>query len=204
MPRALPSDRLPARLNRLHQANLRGEPTATAEIFSLAFERLRTHLKIAVPGADSDHVSDACTDAILAYLRRPNAFDPAKSSLWTFLCVIAARRLSDLRRSAGRRQHGEDSMRRFELLVPPSNNLTGEDRHFAREIEANYLSEIAHDERELRVLELLCCDVRETEPYAAVLGLDNSDPGMAREVKRVKDKLKARLKKVRNALEGAV
>lgn len=204
MVRAINSNGLPARLNELHQANLNGDPTATAEIFSLVFGPLCTHLKIAVPNAEQDQLNDACTDAIIAYLRRPQAFEPHKSSLWTFLCVIGSRRLSDLRRSARRGQRAQDGIADFELLASPSNNRTGEDHLLAHEIQGRYLSEIAQDERELKALELMCSEVRETREYAIALGLDSSDPRTAREVKRVKDKLKARLRKVRNAINCTI
>ena len=203
MPHATASNSLAARLNELHQANLRGEPTATAEIFSLIFDRLRMHLKIAMPRADEDHVNDASTDALAAYFRHPEAFDPTKSSLWTYLCVVAVRRLSDHRRAA-RRHHDQNAIVQFELVALPSNNHTGEDHFLAHEIEGRYLSEIAQNESELKVLELLCSEVRETEAYAIALGLDNSAPDTPNEVKRVKDKLKARLRKVRNAINNSV
>lgn len=204
MPREIPADRLPVRLNELHEANLRGEPTATADIFSLAFEPLCRSITKAVFGAEQDDVSDACTDAIVAYLRRPRAFDPNKSSLWTFLHIIARRRLSDARRSARRHQPSEAETAEFELLQLRPNNYQGEDNLLAHDIEAKYLSEIAKDEKELRVLELMCSEVRDTSEYAAALGLDISNPTTVREVKRVKDKLKARLRKVRNVLDTAV
>jgi DNA-directed RNA polymerase specialized sigma24 family protein len=155
-----------------------------------------------LPDAADDQLNDAVTDAILAYLRKPGAFDPQKGSLWTFLCVIAARRLSDLRRSVGRERLPADLIPVFELQPLRPNNLKVEDHLLAHEIEARYLAQIARDEKELQVLELMCSDVRETRQYAAALGLDCADPGTAHEVKRMKDKLKARLRNVRNAING--
>jgi DNA-directed RNA polymerase specialized sigma24 family protein len=204
MLRTPPNNPVATRLGELHQANLAGEPTATAEIFSLTFRPLSRHLKITRPDAPDDQVNDATTDAILAYLRKPGAFDPQKGSLWTFLCVIAARRLSDLRRSAGRERLPVNLIPIFELQPLRPNNLKGEDHLLAHEIEARYLTEIARDEKELQVLELMCSDVRGTSQYAVALGLDSADPGTAHEVKRVKDKLKARLKKVRNAINAKI
>jgi DNA-directed RNA polymerase specialized sigma24 family protein len=200
MPNATPSEGLAARLNALHQANLRGEPTAPANIFSFAFRPLCRSIRKAVPGADDDHVSDACTDAIVAYLRRPTRFDPSKSSLWTFLVIIARRRLSDHRRTARRQTPSKESVAEFELLATPANNTVGEDYLLAHEIDGKYLTEIAQNVEELKVLELMCCEVREASQYADSLGLDVEDPATIREIKRVKDKLKARLRKVRNVL----
>src|SRR5437868_4132803 len=102
MVHALPANSLGNRLNELHHANLAGDPTASAEIFSLAFGPLSRQLKKARPSADGEQLNDAATDAIVTYLQKPEVFDLQKGSLWTFLCTIAARRLSDLRRSAGR------------------------------------------------------------------------------------------------------
>jgi DNA-directed RNA polymerase specialized sigma24 family protein len=202
MPQATPSDGLAARLNELHQANLRGESTAPANIFSLAFRPLCRIIRKAARTADDDHVTDACTDAIVAYLRRPSAFDPSKSSLWTFLCLIATRRLSDRRRAERRLKPSKEKTSDFELLTSPANNKIGEDHLFAHQIDDKYVTEIAHDAVGLKVLELMCCEVRETEQYAEALGLDVDDPTTAREVKRVKDKLKARLRKIRDALDN--
>jgi DNA-directed RNA polymerase specialized sigma24 family protein len=199
-----PSDGLAARLNEFHQANLRGEPTAPANIFSLAFKPLRRAIRQAALTADDDHVTDACTDAIVAYLRRPSAFDPGKSSLWTFLFTIAIRRLADRRRAARRLEPSAQRTTDFELLASPTNNKIGEDHLLAHQIDGKYVTEIAHDAKELKVLELMCCEVRETEQYAEALGLDVGDPATAREVKRVKDKLKARLRKIGDALDSPV
>jgi RNA polymerase sigma factor (sigma-70 family) len=195
-----PSGHLAARLNELHQANLLREPTAPAKVFSLAFLPLCKRIKKSARNAADDQVSDACTDAIIAYLRKPAVFDPSRSSLWTFLFVIATRRLLDYRRAARRREFREETGVNFEVLAVPANKTVGEEHLLAHEIDARYMTEIANDSKELRVLELMCCGVRETDQYAQALGLAIDDPAVGREVKRVKDKLKARLRKVRDVL----
>jgi DNA-directed RNA polymerase specialized sigma24 family protein len=203
MPPAVPLVGLAARLNELHQAQLRGDPTASADIFSEAYPRLCRAIHAIAPAANEDHVSDACTNAIVEYLANPAKFDARKSSLWTFLNVIARRRLTDARRSARREHLDETTRAEFELLSSPTNNNSGEDYVLSHEIARTHLREIAQDEKELRVLELMCSGIRDTEQYAVALGLDSSDPATAREVKRVKDKLKARLRKVRYDIDGS-
>jgi phosphate uptake regulator len=114
------------------------------------------------------------------------------------------RRLTDYRRIARRIELREETGADFELLPVPANNTAGEEHLFAHQIDARYMAEIAHDSKELRVLELMCGEVRETEQYVEALGLDVRDSRAAREVKRVKDKLKARLRKVRDALDTKI
>ena len=80
---------LRTRLNEIHGRLVQGSRTASLELFREALKPVIGHLMRAVPGIAEEEAYDCAVDAIIGYINNPDMFDPARSSLWTFLCIVA-------------------------------------------------------------------------------------------------------------------
>jgi DNA-directed RNA polymerase specialized sigma24 family protein len=63
------------------------------------YARLCRLLRADYPAADPDHIHDAVTDALVAFWRQRERYDPTKSSLMHYLLLIARRALFNLWRA---------------------------------------------------------------------------------------------------------
>ena len=82
--------KLGARLNEIHDRLVQGSRTASLRVlFQEALGPVIGHLMRAVDGLTEEEAHDCAMEAIIGHINQPDTFDPAKSSLWTFLCMIA-------------------------------------------------------------------------------------------------------------------
>jgi DNA-directed RNA polymerase specialized sigma24 family protein len=84
------------RLNEIHVRMIAGSRTASRDLFGAALSPLRGFLANNFSGLTDDELHDLATDAIIDYVTAPEECDTGKSSLWTYLCMIARADAVDL------------------------------------------------------------------------------------------------------------
>src|ERR1700733_907741 len=77
------------RLNEIHVRILEGSRTASRDLFIEAHEPLRGFLASNFRTLSEDDLEDLSVDAIVIYVTAPEQCDTTKSSLWTYLCMVA-------------------------------------------------------------------------------------------------------------------
>ncbi len=179
---------------RLHARLLEGTDRAADEIIL----HYRPHLIAAIsrgfPRLSDPHlVETAANDALLAYLGRPEKFDPARSSLIAYLYMHARSNLIDLFRQQTRikKNHSEfeDGLTSSDSSIDPERRLIESDSALIR-----HVRKIVTDPRDREVLSLMAEGERETAVFAEALGLEHlTVVEQAIAVKRHKDRLKKAL-----------
>ncbi len=195
-----------------HQRILDGDPIAFAELAEqLYVELVRRSLARArrtYPHADPVLAEEAVGQALLDYNDHPERFDPHRSSLPEYLVMAAFRDFENLHAKEARRTSPtvsifgdaplaetlEDSTQQQEIEELPSDLR-------ARDLLSGVVSAFT-DPRERQIAMLIINQVRATEPYAQVLGIMNlSADERAREVKRVKDRIAKRMRRMGDSLD---
>jgi DNA-directed RNA polymerase specialized sigma24 family protein len=189
--------------NSLHQKLIDGDVTAPAQIAEVFLQRVVDKLQRRYPNlADPHLVQMAADDAIINYFQHPHRYDPAQSSLDTYLTMSARCDLLNLLRGA--RYSGFPKNTEFVELDAAGREYKIEvkDEDFNVEEQAlilaspvwTLLEQFLPDMTDREVALLMLEGVRETEEYAHVLGIDYL-PKMAQatEVKRHKDRIKKSL-----------
>lgn len=139
-------------------------------------------------------ITDAADWAVAAFLRNPTSFDPARGRLPAFLRLAARRDLLNLLDAEKRRRRGRIPWEGVELTQPAGNDP--EEAECLADLPAMRAAVEVLSDSDRRVLDLMLDGERETAVFAAVLGLaDRPAAEQADEVKRVKDRIKARLKR---------
>jgi DNA-directed RNA polymerase specialized sigma24 family protein len=187
-------------LLRLHANLVAANPTASAEIAEILYEWLMRRLKAAVPYASTEDVADVAADALVRYLANPDRFRPERGmGLAGFLLMDARGDLLNLL----------DSKRPQHRPTPLSDAVADqlEDRNIRSMTQERMLERLPSqldervlallpDQRDRGILELMMDGVRDSDAYAALMGLrERSRDIQAREVKRAKDRIRARLKR---------
>jgi hypothetical protein len=109
--------------------------------------------------------------------------------------------LNAQRTTIRRKIREKNGSEQFAILAPAANNIwQPEDFVLAQQIEAKFVPDIAKTDVEKKVFELICGGVRETSEYALALGIEPSAPDALEAVKKVKDRIKARIRHVRSSL----
>lgn len=189
-----------ARLLRLHASLVEGSPTASAEIAEILYEWLMGRLHAAVAYASTDDVADVAADVLVRYFANPERFRPERGKgLAGFLLMDARGDLLNLLDSSRQRQ--------APTPLPDAVADQLEDRNIGAMTQERMLERLPAqlDKRVLAllpnpldrgILELMMDGVRDTDAYAALMGLgERSTEVQAREVKRAKDRIRARLKR---------
>jgi DNA-directed RNA polymerase specialized sigma24 family protein len=144
--------------------------------------------------ADPHDVTTAAGDAVLAFLRRPETFDPAKGSLPGFLRLAARRDLINLLNKEKRHHRGQIPWEAVELTHPDRND--GVEVEMLADSPAVRAVVDALPEADRRVYDLMCDGERDTAVFATVLEIaDRPADVQSDEVKRAKDRVKARLRR---------
>lgn len=187
-------------LLQLHERLVEGNPTASAEIAEILYEWLLHRLQAAVAYASTEDVADVAADALVRYLANPDRFRPERGKgLAGFLLMDARGDLLNLLRSK----------RKLQPPTPISDAVADqlEDRNIRSMTQERMLERLPSrlDERVLEllpdrldrgILELMMDGVRDSDAYASLMGLsERSREVQAREVKRAKDRIRARLKR---------
>lgn len=184
----------------LHARLLEGTSlTVTSEVAETFLTPLANSLRKEFYTLSDHHLIDtAVEDALIAYFGYPLKFDPSRASLFTYLRQLAKSRLLNL---LAREKKLSAPEKVVELeAVESVYEMTGcdpddpEDALAQRESDDatwRKLREILTDPIDLELVKLMMEGVRETDRYAALLGLSSLPAeDRAGQVKRHKDRLK--------------
>jgi hypothetical protein len=184
----------------LHDELLAGNFPAREEAAEILLPLLQCELSCRYDHVDPDILHDAVVDSIIHYLEHPALFDPAKGlALHSFVYREARQRLCNLVSSADHRKKRECRWA-AEQALPEEQALTGngplaEERR-PKALPAQ-LIQAAQTEEEQQCLRLMLAGDRDLCAFAKALGVTGADPAWQRHaVKRVKDRLKARLRRM--------
>lgn len=179
---------------RLHQLLLDGSRTATAEIAELFLQPLIKRLRVEFRQLkDPDLIDMSVTDALVNYFEHPEKFEPARSSLFTYLRTRARTYLLN------RLGHGASKkvveLGEAETVYQMTNE--GESDTESLLVSNTYQAEIMQQVQkhitgptDLRIVTLMIQGISETTEYAKVLGItDRPFAEQKRTVKRHKDRI---------------
>ncbi|MBX9681139.1 MAG: hypothetical protein K2X38_20470 [Gemmataceae bacterium] len=191
----------------LHRRLAARDPVAPSQLAKHFLDPLAQHLVRAKGEADEPMCYDAATEALFNLSERPETCISGVS-LWNYLCMSASRDLMNLRRKAKSKKGSAISLDSVELssqdgkcLQTPDFRIEIETKEEADRVRRHLLPIVLQDlaEAEQQALELLIDRVKETSRYAEVLGITQlSLDEQEKIVKRLKDKLNARLKRARD------
>jgi RNA polymerase sigma-70 factor (ECF subfamily) len=190
----------------IHDRMLAGDPIASSELAETVLDRLVSTLTRKYPGLrDSVFLADAVTDALMAYLKNPGAYDPSKRGLFGYLMMSAEGDLRNALERARRRTDREGPLEVVELGQFAGNVDQGDVESVDQRIDAerlqSRLTRLFPDQVDQQLAQLILDGERATETYAQLLGLqDLESTEQQREVKRHKDRIKKRLQRLGESL----
>jgi hypothetical protein len=194
----------PAALLAVHGRLLTGDPTASADLFELAYGPLVGHAikKHAAFGMDQDRARDLAVEALASLVERPGVFDPLKGNLFGFLCMMLDGDAKNAGRDkANRREKFSEFAVEVEKVGGNSYVTSPETRVDAERIMLRYGAEIVVEEGDHEVLRLILEDERDYDAYAVALGISHLPQEQKRaEIKRRKDRIEKRLERLKDRL----
>jgi hypothetical protein len=209
--------------NHLHQRLLAGEPTAREHLARRCLGDVARILARTFPSLQARHpdwIDDAAVDAVMAYLQRPESYDPQKAKLLTYLVAIASNKLRERRRAALPPAAEDDGTRlgRVISLEAATNqagesvgiNLPDEKSDVEEEVlllldDAEFIAWLqphVTEPEDWAVLDLLLEKRTDTSAYAAAVHLDAtamSAHELAGRAYAHKERLKKRLRRLYTA-----
>lgn len=177
-------------------AALIADPDTAAAFAELVLDPLTKALAVRFPFADEGDISTAAGDAVLTILKRPELYDPTRLPLHKYLELIARRRLMNVWTAGKKHRAGRIPWDAVELALPARNEGTEDDD--SPSFDAPELRAViaGFTVAERAVFDLLLTDERRTAAFAEALGIAGLPvPEQEAEVKRAKDRIKARLKR---------
>jgi hypothetical protein len=190
---------------RLHLRLLEQDPVAPADVCRAYIKPLADWLDGTFRLGDPDLAHTAAGDALLKYVQHPEAYDPRGASLAAYLRMAARGDLVNLLDKEGRHQRQRVPWKVVEL-DQEGGNLFGREDEPSRQLERaeeaaawqQFLRSVQEGwtPAEQRALEFMLAGERSTAVFAAALGFGSLPAAeQEREVKRVKDRILARLKR---------
>ncbi|SET98353.1 RNA polymerase sigma factor [Stigmatella erecta] len=174
----------------LHQRLLEGDPLAYYDVFPMYMERLAK--KLEGLGYDIDVARDAALEAVLAYRKQPERYDPRKVHPFTYIMGVAKHKAADRWRSVEAGARREKKQGDVELLLRTPNDPMERMETSARVRQILELLEKGKvlSEQDQALLRLVLTGESSTEELAKALRL----PPMSKEdrqleVKRHRDRL---------------
>ena len=179
-------------------------PVAVADVCRAYLDPLVGWLAGKYPAVDAHARQTAVHIALMNYVKAPEAYDPIQADLAAYLRMAANGDLLNLLRPETKHQKGRVPWTVVELSEETGNSSgteeplllleraeeAGQTRAFLEAVAANFTAE------ERRVLDLLLAGEWKNAAFAQVLGLDGLPTAeQEREVKKVKDRIKQRLKR---------
>ena len=193
----------------LHARLIRRDPTAPSDLAVAHLEPLVGALRRAFPrgrfpAADDALLETVAHDLILDLAERPEQYDPDRGGLAAYLRMAARRDVLNAVEKEHRRARRLAPLEDVELSAPARNReWTGAADPadaLARAVDPATIASARgeFDTVEWEVVQLMADGERRTPIFAQILGLaDRPPPEQEREVKRVKDRLKKRLQRLR-------
>lgn len=209
----------------LHLRVLSGDESASGVLFGSYLNPLVDLLEAIYPDIarkDETLIEDAASDALFDYLARPQIYDAARCSFKNYLYMAARGDLLNLWRKRQQRFEREANVADIEDPFGCENetqksvgfahlarnqkvgmaelSVSDEASQIINRLVADDLwaqvQELVPDATERRVLALIAWGVREVEPYAVLLGIEDKPlPEQRTAVNALKEKLKTRLKR---------
>lgn len=193
----------------LHRRLLARDPTAPADLAVAFLDRLIAWLRKSNSRQIPEELcTEAAENAIIALSKNPASFDPArKKSLFDYLKMSGQGDLRNRLRQEGRYRQRHSNLESVELS-PEAEKYLGQENDPARHMQVQESLQQTEailrrvrkglSEAEIKALELVLQGERDTAAYAAVLGLEDLPAAeRKREVKRVKERLKLRIRRAR-------
>ncbi len=190
------------------------DPVAPNDLAVAFLEPLVAWLAANNPAIPGDIVAEAAEDAILALIRSPDSYDPAKSDPWGYLRMSAQGDLRNVLRREKKHHAGRISLGTVEHSDSAGKYLgRDDDPSLPTRIEEELCGlgdgvpssvRVGLTAAELRVLDLMLRGERRTVEYARAYGIADLAPqSQRRTIKQVKDKLKKRLERAGGGDEHA-
>jgi hypothetical protein len=188
-----------------------GDPLAPPELCRTYLEPLVGWLRDNHQPIDEALLLTAAHEAVLGLLKRPLCCDLSRLHLFAYLCMAAVGDLRNLLRKEGRHHRCREPWNVVEK-GEAAGNCSGREDDPAVLLERAELRQAAEDalrcasagwtESETQVLELMLRGEKQTERFAAVLGIEGLPfAEQQEEVKRVKERIVKRLKRERKRHE---
>jgi len=168
----------------LHQRLLEHDPLAYLDVFPMYMERLAK--KLEALGYDVDVARDAAIDAVLAYRKRPERYEPRKVHLFTYIMGVAKHKAVDRWRSVQAQAQREKKQGDVELLLRTPKDQVERMETYVRVRQLVELLEEGKvlNERDQAILRLFLIGEGSTEEVAKVLRL----PPMSKEDRQLEAK----------------
>lgn len=180
---------------RLHAALSGGDPTDQSAFANAFYAPLCAYLERTYPRMSEDAITDVAGNLILALIKAPAGYNPDRLPVCAFLRMAARRKLLTAREREARRRAKHVPLGSVAEPAGDGNTraeadggLGWGDPRIDREVAAFSPAERA-------AFDLMCGGARDTATFARALGLDPHRAGVDREVKRLKDTIKARLRR---------
>ncbi|MCI0704340.1 MAG: hypothetical protein L0241_25050 [Planctomycetia bacterium] len=180
---------------RLTAELLAHQASAPDEIAVAFLDPLAADLHRRFPSADFDHCYEAAGTALLATVRGENCYDPARSNLGAFLGMVATRDLQNLLAREARHKHRRIPLEFVEEPVERGNTPVQDDDGPSLDDPRLVAKRASFAPLEQTTYELLLGRDQSTGMYARVLELKGTPAEVEREVKRIKDRVKVRLRR---------
>jgi DNA-directed RNA polymerase specialized sigma24 family protein len=170
------------------------DPLAASDCAAVFLPVVQARLRASSPGLPEEFYLEAAGTALLDFLKRPAAFDPARRSLAGYLVMAAAADLKNLLRKEAR--YRPNLRVHVELDELPGNEPAEAGALRFEDFPDLMAVRDALPPPERAALDLMRQGERNTASFAAVLGLMHLPPDVRQaEVKRVKDRVLKRLQR---------
>ncbi len=181
---------------------LADDPTAGGAFVALAMPPLVRQLAAWRSTADPHAVESVAADVLFWLVKNPSRYDPARSPLTAFLLLVARRKLLTALASERRHQVGKIPWDDVEFALADRNEEVDDDSPSFDHPELQAVTATL-SETDRRLLDLMRDGERSSIAFAAVMGIaDRPIEEREREVKRAKDRIKARLKRAAGGGDG--
>ncbi len=195
--------KLTQRLRLIHDRLVAGDRTASLDLFKVALEPVQLFLISEYRTLALLDAYDLATEVVAVYAADPKRCDPAKGSVYSWLCRNAKRDAIDLfRRRTVANDFDESGVENdVEFWASRTKDVFGgEDAIDARRIITLHGGRLAGNETEAKVLTLILHEEKRTEEFAQALGLSPDAADTEKLVKQAKDRMLLRLKRLRHEL----
>lgn len=189
----------------LHARLVAGDPTASADLAATHLAGLVGALRARFPNVDRSLLETAAIDLLLDLAETPARYDPARGGLRAYLTMATGGDVLNALRAERRRARHLVPVENVELLQRAGNLLVSGPEDPAdivsrqEPLDPRLVVQLrgSFDDREWEVVQLMLEGERRTAIYADLLGLPlQSEVDRARDVKRVKDRLRKRLQRL--------
>jgi RNA polymerase sigma-70 factor (ECF subfamily) len=183
---------------------LAGDPTAPADLFLIYSESLLAWLRSRFRGLDDRDLEEIAVDSVSRLAMDPTRYDPERGSLITYLHVDANGDALNALKRVKRHRGRQLSLETVELSLVGRNSLVRDESDPVDQLERKEKTRMVHewaDEHftgaDREAVLLMYAGERHDAVFARVFGLEGLPKlEQRRAVKRNKDRLKVRLKRL--------